>query len=51
MGVGTIKIGIDLVPIKPIPGVITYAEDITSPRCLQLVKKASIVSFSDQEPN
>lgn len=32
-------IGVDLVPIKPIPNVTTFAEDITGQRCRALLKK------------
>jgi 23S rRNA U2552 (ribose-2'-O)-methylase RlmE/FtsJ len=32
-------LGIDLVPIKPIPHTITYQEDITSEKCRQVNKK------------
>jgi len=35
----SVKLGIDLVSIKGIPGCITYQEDITSARCLQIIKK------------
>ena len=39
MPVSSIKIGIDLDPIKPIPGVTTFQCDITSEQCRHLIKK------------
>ncbi|KAL4472221.1 hypothetical protein ABPG72_013854 [Tetrahymena utriculariae] len=50
------KIGLDLVPIKPIPGVKTYVQDITAPVTYQLLKrelkggKADVV-LNDGAPN
>ena len=39
MPVSSIKIGIDLDPIKPIPGVTTFQCDITSEQCRHLIRK------------
>ena len=36
---GALLIGVDLVPIKPIPNVITFAEDINSDRCRTLLRQ------------
>lgn len=33
-------IGVDLVPIKGIPNIVTFAEDITTPKCRAEIKKA-----------
>ena len=39
MPVSSIKIGIDLDPIKPIPGVTTFQCDITTEQCRHLIRK------------
>ncbi|BFZ55324.1 AdoMet-dependent rRNA methyltransferase spb1 [Savitreella phatthalungensis] len=36
---GALLIGVDLVPIKPIPNVITFAEDINSDRCRTILRQ------------
>jgi hypothetical protein len=40
MPMSSVIVGIDLVPIKPIRGVITLTEDITTDRCRAAIKKA-----------
>ncbi len=51
-----IFLGVDLVPIKPIPRVVTFASDITTPQCRSLIRnelkdwKADVV-LHDGAPN
>ncbi|OCH96203.1 hypothetical protein OBBRIDRAFT_744279 [Obba rivulosa] len=56
MPVNSVIVGIDLVPIKPIPRVVTFAADITTPHCRNLIRgelkdwKADVV-LHDGAPN
>ncbi|KAH9937153.1 Spb1 C-terminal domain-containing protein [Fomitopsis serialis] len=52
----SVIVGVDLVPIKPIPHVVTFASDITTPQCRNLIRgelkdwKADVV-LHDGAPN
>ncbi|EJD03897.1 FtsJ-domain-containing protein [Fomitiporia mediterranea MF3/22] len=56
MPVNSIIVGVDLVPIRPIPRVSTFAADITTPQCRNLIRgelkdwKADVV-LHDGAPN
>ncbi|GLB36248.1 putative required for proper assembly of pre-ribosomal particles during the biogenesis of the 60S ribosomal subunit [Lyophyllum shimeji] len=56
MPANSIIVGVDLVPIKPIPRVVTFAADITTPQCRNLLRgelkdwKADVV-LHDGAPN
>ncbi|KAF7799012.1 hypothetical protein EIP86_010242 [Pleurotus ostreatoroseus] len=56
MPVNSVIVGVDLVPIKPIPRVVTFAADITTPVCRNLIRgelkdwKADVV-LHDGAPN
>ena len=39
MPVNSMIIGVDILPIKPLPNVTTFVEDITTPACRQTLKK------------
>eukprot|EP00916_Digyalum_oweni_P019719 GHVL01032910.1.p1 GENE.GHVL01032910.1~~GHVL01032910.1.p1 ORF type:complete len:878 (+),score=252.60 GHVL01032910.1:47-2635(+) len=47
MPVASCIIGIDIVPIKPIKGCTSIQADITTPRCLQLLKRTLNDSLAD----
>ncbi|KAJ3570254.1 hypothetical protein NP233_g4529 [Leucocoprinus birnbaumii] len=56
MPTNSVIVGVDLVPIKPIPRVVTFAADITTPHCRNLIRgelkdwKADVV-LHDGAPN
>ncbi|KAH9486823.1 AdoMet-dependent rRNA methyltransferase SPB1 [Psilocybe cubensis] len=56
MPANSIIVGVDLVPIRPIPRVVTFAADITTPQCRTLIRgelkdwKADVV-LHDGAPN
>jgi len=56
MPVNSVIVGVDLVPIRPIPRVVTFASDITTPQCRNLIRgelkdwKADVV-LHDGAPN
>ncbi|KAK0465202.1 FtsJ-domain-containing protein [Desarmillaria tabescens] len=56
MPINSVIVGVDLVPIKPIPRVVTFASDITTPQCRNLLRgelkdwKADVV-LHDGAPN
>lgn len=56
MPMASIKIGVDLDPIKPIKGCVVFQCDITTPKCVALIKKElkhfqADVVMNDGAPN
>jgi AdoMet-dependent rRNA methyltransferase SPB1 len=39
MPLGSLILGVDIVPIKAVRGVKTFCEDITTQKCRQMIKK------------